>query len=515
MFSSISIENFQAFAGVSEVPLAPITLIFGQNASGKSSFSRAIRLLKQSIDSSSGIENGFTYSGNEVNLNGYRSVVYGQITDFREHPTDLSIALRIEASELGKKFHGLDYVTWQLTTGSDVTETGPESFVMNSTRFWFTEDFAKDNAPGIEFSVRLFNNQKLAEISCNTIVLDESGEITNQQVPFSPDVESMISQMDFDAGDALRRQLRPVPIDGPMDFWSSAQLRSVWNEGDDDLVDTDTDDYEPNGWDEIFHDFAQLKRNFIGIKSPRPPINEETVYRRNFLAEVFHQVRLAITANLSNMSYVGPIRAIPNLVETGGVNQKSGSSNSSRWLKLLTNSRYEIKKAPVEIEEHVHQIWVNLVKDNFTGVWNSFEDVGTGISQVYPVLDAAMPSKPPRWGLSRSEVIVIEQPELHLHPSAQSILGDMFAECVNDPDRNVQFIIETHSENLLLRVQKNIRDGVLDAAKVRVIYVEPVFDPKSKKFFKTVAHELRLDHAGDVLDPFPTSFADLRIQDLL
>ena len=517
MFSSISVRNFQAFEAETIIPLAPITLIFGPNASGKSSFSRALRLLKQSIDSSNGANNGLDYSGPEVNLNGYRSVVFGQIGDSRESDdSDLTIGLRFEAAELGKTFAGLSHVTWDLTVGTDVHQGDVRRFTMNCTRFWFTEEFALDNAPGLEFCIQSFGSQVAPEVTCGSILFDESGNVATTAYRIPPDEMETLVSIDHDVVKAIiNSQLRRVPVDGPMEYWFGIQNSIAWYDVEEELGDDDPGIVEPEGWDGIFLEFGQLKNNFIGMKSLRAVENRETLVRGKFLADLFQQVRLAISANLMNMNYVGPIRSIPELVQVGGTSGARINPMSNLWLKQLTNSRYEISSEQVGIQEHAHDIWVNLVKDNFTGVWNSFQDVGTGISQVFPVIDACLPAHSARWGTSRSEVIVIEQPELHLHPAAQSKLGDMFTFCVNTEDRNVQFIIETHSENLLLRIQKKIRDGLLAPEKVRVIFVEPILDPGSGKFVRTIASEVRLDNAGDVIDPFPISFAELRIQDLL
>jgi predicted ATPase len=59
-----------------------------------------------------------------------------------------------------------------------------------------------------------------------------------------------------------------------------------------------------------------------------------------------------------------------------------------------------------------------------------------------------------------NSIILMEQPEIHLHPSAQSILADVMIDVINSrengADRNIQLIIETHSEHFLRRLQRRI-----------------------------------------------------------
>ena len=76
-------------------------------------------------------------------------------------------------------------------------------------------------------------------------------------------------------------------------------------------------------------------------------------------------------------------------------------------------------------------------------------DIGVGVSQVVPVIVGVLDN-------SRN-TFVVEQPELHLHPAAQCRLGDLFIEEVNkNPTR--LFLIETHSEHLILRLLRRIRE---------------------------------------------------------
>ncbi|MEA2079180.1 MAG: DUF3696 domain-containing protein, partial [Pseudomonadota bacterium] len=78
------------------------------------------------------------------------------------------------------------------------------------------------------------------------------------------------------------------------------------------------------------------------------------------------------------------------------------------------------------------------------GESTNLKDVGVGVSQVLPVIVAALFAEP-------GHIVIVEEPESHLHPLAQSELANLFAEISRD--RKVQFIVETHSEHLFRRMQ--------------------------------------------------------------
>jgi len=83
-----------------------------------------------------------------------------------------------------------------------------------------------------------------------------------------------------------------------------------------------------------------------------------------------------------------------------------------------------------------------LIHNN--GESSNLKDVGVGVSQVLPVIVAALFAQP-------GHIVLIEEPESHLHPLAQSELANLFAHV--SAERKVQFIVETHSEHLFRRMQ--------------------------------------------------------------
>ena len=79
----------------------------------------------------------------------------------------------------------------------------------------------------------------------------------------------------------------------------------------------------------------------------------------------------------------------------------------------------------------------------------TLHDVGLGISQIVPVLIHAI--------ASRRQTVCIEQPEIHIHPALQAEMGDVFIESALGENENT-FVLETHSEHLILRILRRIRE---------------------------------------------------------
>ena len=128
-------------------------------------------------------------------------------------------------------------------------------------------------------------------------------------------------------------------------------------------------------------------------------------------------------------------------------------------------------------------------------------DVGVGVSQILPVVVATL--DPGRPGIT-----AIEQPELHLHPRIQVELGDLFA---SQAANGGNFQIETHSEHLLLRFMKRMRqtyDGTLGNGNPRmrpediaVYFVE--IDPDGTE---TLIREMPLNERGELVKAWPGGF---------
>lgn len=97
------------------------------------------------------------------------------------------------------------------------------------------------------------------------------------------------------------------------------------------------------------------------------------------------------------------------------------------------------------------------------GQTSNLKDVGVGVSQVLPVIVAALFAQP-------GHIVIVEEPESHLHPLAQSKLAELLAQV--SKERNVQFIVETHSEHLFRRMQTLIAKQQVKPKDTAMYFVE-------------------------------------------
>ena len=127
------------------------------------------------------------------------------------------------------------------------------------------------------------------------------------------------------------------------------------------------------------------------------------------------------------------------------------------------------------------------------------QDIGVGISQVLPVVVASL--------LASNSILVIEQPELHIHPKLQVDLGDLLIQ--ESTSKGNSFIIETHSEHLMLRIMKRIRQTSSNELPPEAPAVEPdqvaIYHIRSDEE-GTIFKEIVIDKDGDFLTRWPGGF---------
>jgi predicted ATPase len=123
-------------------------------------------------------------------------------------------------------------------------------------------------------------------------------------------------------------------------------------------------------------------------------------------------------------------------------------------------------------------------------------DVGFGVSQVLPVLVALLAAE-------TGQLVYLEQPELHLHPRAQTALAQILADAA---DRDVRVVVETHSPLLLTAIQTLVAEDKLAPEKVKLHW----FTRKDDGV--TEVSSADLDEAGAFGEDWPEDFADVSLQ---
>ncbi|WP_348685740.1 AAA family ATPase [Aeromonas bestiarum] len=153
--------------------------------------------------------------------------------------------------------------------------------------------------------------------------------------------------------------------------------------------------------------------------------------------------------------------------------------------------------------EHAEKI---VLWDEINNIEVSSTDIGVGVSQLLPLIVAAVDK--------RKGIIACEQPELHVHPRIQVGIGDLLTQNAD----NKTFLVETHSEHLILRILKRIRqtsddelpEGVepVYPQDVAIVYMEPTPDG-------TKTWRIEIDGDGEFRQRWPNGFFAERREELM
>jgi predicted ATPase len=177
---------------------------------------------------------------------------------------------------------------------------------------------------------------------------------------------------------------------------------------------------------------------------------------------------------------------------------------------LLSQKELDAMIGGAEIDEYsitYHPILVRLFLVDANGQRYAFDQVGSGLGYVLPVLATLF---------CVGHGILIQQPELHLHPALQAELGDILLEARDG--KTGPIIVETHSEHLLLRILKRIRRTHLNqqiepelqvrAKDISVLYFDPTINGITR------VKQLRISQDGEFMDRWPKGFFPERDNEL-
>ena len=427
----ITLENYRCFREKQTARLAPLTLLVGENSTGKTSFLALVRALW---------DVGFRRS----------------LPDFRKVPYDLGTFREIAHSRGGRGGQAQSFLAGYGIGEEFSLEVQFES--LNANPYPRTRRVLRE---GIVLEAKR-NEDWSHEIHLTTPNIDFSKEFKKRGYPFEDSQQESLTNLVL----SIMQLFESDDSEDSDDYWESDDdkteahsaewkdlemlLEAAWRVSEKELA------------SQAPFASAPIRSRPIRTYDPIPPLlDPRGEYVPTYLASLFH----------SNKKEWARLKGA---LETFG--QESGLFDEIN-IKSLGLS-----------EGSPFQVLIRKFSGRLKGVRRNLIDVGYGVSQALPLLTELLRDDAP-------SMFLLQQPEVHLHPSAQAALGSLFCN-IAGPER--QLIVETHSDYILDRVRMDIRDKKSDLKPedVSILFFE------AGELDVTI-HSLRLDQEGNVLDAPP------------
>ncbi len=469
MLSRIALCSFKAFRDRQTLDLAPITLVYGPNSGGKSSIIQSLMLLRQTFGPNN-TTTALVPRGQLVDLGSFKSLLHGH---------EAARTLEIGVSFLPER------IARDAAYGG-IGEAGAERV--------FDLHYRAATSPGSG------SRKKDSSVLDQYSVRVQRGEAALLETRLEPDKTR--SSTSGGPPRTLYRLADDTAVEGIVRYFRTLDEKRKTPRNLD--------------WDTIFDGlktagFAPESGVPAALLSNNDDLDREL---RRTRGRVLQGLAWELRNTLWSTSYLGPLRMYParHYEVTGGPAHSVGIRGEMtpqllyrrrKSLEPSIRQWFEAFEIPYELQvrELGDQVTGELIaltlKDLRTSVTVGPSDVGFGIGQLLPVLVEGL--------VAARTTICVEQPEIHLHPRLQAHLADFLTATTKGnrkgtskgPDN--QWLIETHSEALMLRLQRRIREGVLDASDVSVAFVLP--GPHGSRILK-----MELDDDGEFLTEWPGGF---------
>ena len=512
MLTGIGLRNFKAFGDeIQEAPLSKITLIYGPNSGGKSSIIQALLLLKQSLKAQyirrfESFKRELVLNGELVDLNSIQSLLHKH-----ENERSLGISVRFKDLRVGGRAE-------------------------NCVAMSFVDDHSSAHMSEVRYAITSCEDEKML-FSASLDVMKRGKLAANSRIPYDA----------FDEREAT--PFRILNICGTKSSylsWSEfipsfyfpefeqARMKEIENDT--------AGAWETSSLDELSE--AHESRNILLYARDMAegwPVDEELGKALGQL-ELSHAELVALTPenivpeynrHVRSINYLGPLRSAPQRIyrhsnefdsfedRTGSQGEFSASilyggdlvgttmqwvvrDNVNRWFDQF-EIPYELDVIPLGEASLAGEYITIALTDRRTGTQVTLADVGYGINQILPVIIEGIASQ-------EGAILCVEQPEIHLHPRLQANIADLMIDTIADGrDGNKQWIVETHSELLILRLQRRIREGKIKPEDISVLYVDPNDDSVEGSAIKV----LRLGEDSYFKDPWPDGFFDEGLKERL
>ena len=557
MLTALRLGNFKAFGPTQRVPLKPLTLVFGPNSAGKSSLIHSLALAHEARRSGNLDAFRTDVGGTSIDLGGFRQYVFRRDPSHRvEWAAEIDVAKL--SGRLAEILAPIRTAAVSVNFGLPVDDHGyaPSDALTELVSY----KLEGDGSDLLRISRRPGGNLRLDRLASDHPVfrqilkaIVETGTTTSEPksedqavlddaiadlIPhlnvkagrFLPDgIEGTSEQAESGAAEAMLfpvgRGSRSQDLAGAVRFYLPRILNELIG-GLDHAVGEQIErlqylgplrSYPPRHLPFAEHDDANwragggyawdvLRRDWTVREHVNKWLGAEWL-KTNYklvLRELVGIDQLDKPLSAALETFEGDDQVLDLEVDYDDT-----SGEPSGQYPIIKDSDEAISRIRTFIEmSDIDRLPELILVDQSTETVVSHRDVGIGISQVLPVLVSC-------YGL-RDQIIAIEQPEIHLHPALQAELGDVFIQSALGEQHN-HFILESHSEHLMLRILRRVREtadkGISEDTvpitpdDVSVLYVEPA--PGGAQ-----VAEIPITEDGDFACPWPQGFFAERVKEL-
>ncbi len=512
MLTGLGLRNFKAFGDeMQEAPLSQITLIYGPNSGGKSSIIQALLLLKQSLKPIYGRNRLLESKGEFVDLGSPQSMLHKHDIE-----RELWISVKYRDLELGETASDNDVSMFFMFAKEDA--------------FRYSEDCV--DLAGATYKITTNENDLpllKADISPGFFDRVEVLDVGGEKAPYQYS-EEFLPTLAFPELETRREHLCNTELDTVLERpskWlveqSLKRERHLRVQGQKQVEQALKLEWWKQRQREESPQAPENRLDLEGMKLSREQIIALTpeIIPHNYERE------------LRLVNYLGPLRSAPqriyrrssandgttgirgeysaNILARNSLVASSIGDEVNSWFRRL-EIPYDIfaqKLGEASLADEL--ISIELRPLDKEGVIFDMDftvtlaDVGYGINQILPVIIEGVASR-------EGAILCVEQPEIHLHPRLQANIADLMIDTIADENgKRKQWIVETHSELLILRLQRRIREGKISPDDVSVLYVDPNDDSVEGSAIKV----LRLGEDSYFKDPWPDGFFDEALKEEL
>lgn len=507
------LQNLRRLRHIEPVELRPITVLVGRNSSGKSSFLRALPLLRQSLMTRT--SGPMLWYGDLVDFGSFegsvrkndldQEITFRFVLDAAERPR--AVTRRYLYSDIDESyFDNIDYTVNIYSRDGNTCIKSLSLFIpaLHSTIFISVADgetISSIQANGFDFlthSKDLHASIRTGSIA-PSIVLYHNVKEQRRSIRVLDDMSEVISpQISHTIRAYLHKAMKYDTIKHLSD-----QILSYFPLSDNDLEGL-KHSYNSSSWHSLVSSMQRGENDdLLNYLKAATVASHTTLF--------FDYVTSSIADIINSVSYIGPARArseryyryqdlAVSEIDPDGKNfavflnsLSTGERRSfSRWIEGLFGYGVTLTTQPGHIS-------INIIDRERT---TNIVDTGYGLSQVLPVLGqiwwAALMrrNRIPRNYRRTRPILAIEQPELHLHPAHQALLADALTGSVEGSTTGCSFVVETHSETLLNRLGELVAKGHISTRDVHVL----LFDDDITDIDSTVVRTVTFGEDGELVD---------------